>query len=58
MTFSVVRDLKMIWLHLQAGVTHEMLYHFADSMNITLPGGACPTVGAAGGYLQVRHFHL
>ncbi|KAI0683912.1 FAD-binding domain-containing protein [Cerioporus squamosus] len=35
-----------------AGVTQGTLYEFADAHNLTLPGGASPTVGAAGGYLQ------
>ncbi|THH08062.1 hypothetical protein EW145_g2966 [Phellinidium pouzarii] len=34
-----------------AGTTFLNLYEFADANNITVPGGADPTVGAAGGYL-------
>ncbi|THH06479.1 hypothetical protein EW145_g4058 [Phellinidium pouzarii] len=35
-----------------AGTTFLNLYEFADANNITVPGGADPTVGAAGGYLM------
>lgn len=37
----------------QAGVLWGDLYEFADVNNITLPGGADATVGAAGGFIQV-----
>ncbi|KAJ6575616.1 FAD-binding domain-containing protein [Mycena vulgaris] len=35
-----------------AGIQTIELFEFADLHNITVPGGACPTVGIAGGYLQ------
>ncbi|KAJ6494958.1 FAD-binding domain-containing protein [Mycena vulgaris] len=35
-----------------AGVQHTELFEFAEAHNVTLPGGACPTVGVTGGYLQ------
>ncbi|KAI5122091.1 hypothetical protein M0805_002213 [Coniferiporia weirii] len=35
-----------------AGVTFLQVYDFADANNVTIPGGADPTVGAAGGYLM------
>lgn len=38
---------------MQAGVTYGTLYEYANNHNLLLPGGASPTVGAAGGYLQV-----
>jgi hypothetical protein len=38
---------------LQAGVQTAELYEYADQQGITLPGGACVSVGIAGGYLQV-----
>jgi hypothetical protein len=39
---------------LKAGVQNIELFEFADRYDVVVPGGACPTVGAAGGYLQVR----
>ncbi|KAH8108811.1 FAD-binding domain-containing protein [Phellopilus nigrolimitatus] len=35
-----------------AGVASLALYEFADALNLTVPGGADPTVGVAGGYLM------
>ncbi|KAI5118820.1 hypothetical protein M0805_009398, partial [Coniferiporia weirii] len=35
-----------------AGTTFLQVYQFADANNITIPGGADPVVGAAGGYLM------
>ncbi|KAJ7873861.1 FAD-binding domain-containing protein [Mycena olivaceomarginata] len=35
-----------------AGVQTAELYEYADQQGITLPGGACVSVGIAGGYLQ------
>ncbi|KAJ7121248.1 FAD-binding domain-containing protein [Mycena crocata] len=35
-----------------AGVQNTQMFEFADAHNVTVPGGACPTVGTAGGYLQ------
>lgn len=35
-----------------AGTSQGELYKFAEKMNISLPGGADATVGAAGGYVQ------
>ncbi|KAF8157764.1 FAD-binding domain-containing protein [Mycena galopus ATCC 62051] len=35
-----------------AGIQTIELFEFAAVHNITLPGGACPTVGVVGGYLQ------
>ncbi|CAK5281288.1 unnamed protein product [Mycena citricolor] len=40
-----------------AGVEGIETYQFADQHGITLPGGACPTVGSAGGYLQLAVQH-
>ncbi|KAH8108810.1 FAD-binding domain-containing protein [Phellopilus nigrolimitatus] len=34
---------------LGSGITHDLLYAFADAHNITVPGGTDPTVGAGGG---------
>ncbi|KAJ7130596.1 FAD-binding domain-containing protein [Mycena epipterygia] len=35
-----------------AGIQNTELFEFADIHNVTVPGGACSTVGVAGGYLQ------
>ncbi|KAJ7497733.1 FAD-binding domain-containing protein [Mycena latifolia] len=35
-----------------AGVQHTELFEFAEAHNVTLPGGACSSVGVTGGYLQ------
>ncbi|KAJ7347092.1 FAD-binding domain-containing protein [Mycena albidolilacea] len=35
-----------------AGVQTAELYEYADQQGITIPGGACVSVGIAGGYLQ------
>ncbi|KZS89223.1 FAD-binding domain-containing protein [Sistotremastrum niveocremeum HHB9708] len=35
-----------------AGVEFLELYRFGEANNITIPGGACATVGATGGYVQ------
>ena len=38
--------------YIQASLAWNDVYAFADANDITLPGGADYTVGAAGGYLQ------
>ncbi|KAJ7693434.1 FAD-binding domain-containing protein [Mycena rosella] len=35
-----------------AGVQHTELFEFAEAQGVTLPGGACSSVGVTGGYLQ------
>jgi len=42
----------------QAGTSQGELYKFAEQKNISLPGGADATVGAAGGYVQVNAFSI
>jgi hypothetical protein len=36
------------------GVEFNDLYAFGEANNLTIPGGGCGTVGAAGGYAMVR----
>lgn len=38
---------------LGAGVDFTHLYAFGEANNLTLPGGACPTVSPSGGYVLV-----
>lgn len=38
----------------QAGIQFSEIIDFADANNLTIPTGADLSVGAAGGFLQVR----
>ncbi|KAJ3515510.1 hypothetical protein NLJ89_g1713 [Agrocybe chaxingu] len=53
---SSAPDSLALWMHhlKSAGVQFDELYRFADSHGVEIVGGSDETVGAAGGFLQVR----